>query len=515
MLIKLRHHCISTLLFVFITLPVFAQPGTLDLSFATDGTTTTAITAGATDQAYGMVIQPDGKIIVTGASGTGPNDDIAVVRYNTDGTLDNTFDSDGIVTTPIGLDDVGFAPALQTDGKIVVAGYTGDNGTAYDIVVLRYNVDGSLDNTFDTDGIAVTDFGAEDRGYSVAIQTDGKIVVSGSVHNGTNFDIAVVRYNTDGSLDNTFDGDGKLVTPIGTNDHGYDVVIQTNGRIVVAGRSFSGTSWDFALVRYDTNGALDNTFGGTGIVTTDIITSSYDIGNSIALQGDGKLVVSGYTYVGSFTDVSVARYHTDGSLDNTFDGDGKLTTSIGIENDQSFGVAVQTNGKIVASCSTNDGTYSNFGVVRYNTDGSLDNTFDGDGKVVTSVDTFLNASYAVAIQSDGKIVAAGFSFVGGGSNDFSVARYHGDPITSGMENIEVMDLNIYPNPAHMCFTIQTAKINDEKLTCTIVNSMGQQVYRCQMDPGELKMNIQSLIAGIYTIIVENSYFRGIKKLVIQ
>ena len=184
--------------------PAWAADGDLDTTFSGDGKVTTAIGSG-TDTAWSVVLQSDGKIVAAGYSYNGSNDDFAVVRYNTNGSLDTTFDTDGIVTTAVGLgDDTAYSVVLQSDGKIVAAGSL-DNGN-YDFAVVRYNIDGSLDTTFDTDGKVTTAVGlGDDEAYSVVLQSDGKIVVAGDSYNGTNYDFAVVRYNvvksnTDGSL---------------------------------------------------------------------------------------------------------------------------------------------------------------------------------------------------------------------------------------------------------------------------------------------------------------------------
>jgi uncharacterized delta-60 repeat protein len=248
-------------------LPTFSysQPGSLDLSFGSNGKVVTAIGSGY-DYGYSAAIQSDGKIVVAGYRYNGSNDDFALVRYNADGSLDNTFDSDGKVTTAIGSgSEEGFSVAIQIDGKIVVAGYS-YNGLNHDFALVRYNADGSPDNTFDSDGKVTTAIGSgNDIAYSVAIQSDGKIVVAGESPNGSDDDFALVRYNTDGSLDNTFDSDGKVTTAIGSStDDGQSVAIQSDGKILVAGYSYNGSNGDFALVRYNADGSLDNTFDSDG-----------------------------------------------------------------------------------------------------------------------------------------------------------------------------------------------------------------------------------------------------------
>ena len=242
--------------------------GDLDTTFDGDGKVTTDFATmefgGALDRAYGVAIQSDGKILVAGHSFTGNGEqyNFALTRYNANGSLDTTFDGDGKVTTDFGGgDDTAHSVAIQSDGKIVVAGSSGIRGTfdSDDFALTRYNANGSLDTTFDGDGKVTTDFGKnlDDHGYSVAIQSDGKIVVAGeSKHVRGGYDFALARYNANGSLNTSFDGDGKVTTTIGIHNFGanygaFGVAIQSDGKIVVAG---DGPD-DFALTRYNASDA--------------------------------------------------------------------------------------------------------------------------------------------------------------------------------------------------------------------------------------------------------------------
>jgi len=167
---------------------------------------------------------------------------------------------------------------------------------AFQPLTLVLAADGDLDTSFDSDGKVTTNFGGSDAAYAVAVQPDGKIVVGGYPHNGSNYDFGVARYNSNGSLDTTFHSDGIVTTPIGSgNDLGYGIAIQSDGKIVVAGLSHNGSNYDFAVVRYNTDGTLDTTFHSDGIVTTPI-GSGDDGGCGIAIQSDGKIVVAGYSY---------------------------------------------------------------------------------------------------------------------------------------------------------------------------------------------------------------------------
>ena len=340
-----------------------------------------------------------------------------------DGDLDTSFDTDGIQTTSIGsVQDIAYSVAIQSDGKIVAAGYS-HNGSNNDFAVVRYNNDGSLDTTFGTAGKVITAIGSgTDVANYVVVQSDGKIVATGYSDNGSNVDFAVVRYNTDGSLDTSFGTGGKVTTAVGSsNDTGRSVVMQSDGKIIVVGSSENLTDTDFAVVRYNTNGSLDTTFSGDGKVTT-AIGSGNDGANSVVLQSDGKIVVAGVSFE-TFEVFAVVRYSSTGSEDATFSGDGKVTTAVGTRQDQARSVVLQSDGKIVAAGFSDNGSNYDFAVVRYNSDGSLDTTFSGDGIVTTAVGLALDIANSVVMQSDGKIVAAGYSY-NGSNDDFAVVRYN-------------------------------------------------------------------------------------------
>jgi uncharacterized delta-60 repeat protein len=403
---------------VCLTPQIEAAAGDLDTTFNMTGYTTTDFD-GRTDHAYGIAIQSDGKTVVAGYSFNGSNFDFAIARYNPNGTLDTSFDTDGKVTTDFGSNlDQAFAVAIQTDGKIVVAGY-GSTSTESGFGVVRYNVDGSLDPTFNGTGRVITPIGA--TAQAVAIQTDGKIVIAGD-------GFVIARYNTNGSLDTSFDGDGVVTTPMDGLTYGArGVAIQSDGKIVAAGQSRIGAqNAAFAVVRYNQNGSLDTSFDTDGKVITDFDVN-YDEANAIAIQSDGKIVAAGYTETGGVAaEFALARYNINGSLDVLFDGDGKVTTPFSV-NAGAIAVAIQSNNKIVAAGGCSNGSSVSSCIIRYNTDASLDASFGVGGKVSTPIGAN-SQFYAVKIQADGKIAAAGPTFVEMNDN-FAVARYAGDVVT--------------------------------------------------------------------------------------
>ena len=392
--------------------------GTLDTGFGTGGKVLTPVGT-LTDEAHSIALQDDGKIVVAGYASSG-NNDFAVVRYNADGSLDTGFGTGGKVTTPIGTgDDWAHDVTVQTDGKIVVAGYTKVSLFDTDFALVRYNADGSLDTGFGTGGKVTTAFGTYDEAYSVTVQADGKIIVAGSANNGSE-DFALVRYNTDGSLDSGFGTGGKVTTPIGAGtDTAYDVLVQSDGKIVVAGQA-SGTGYDFALARYNADGSLDAGFG-TGGTVLNAVSSNNDFGRFVALQSDGKIVVGGDSNHDDFDyDFALTRFNTDGSLDTSFGTGGIVFTQIGDADDFAHSIAVMPDDRIVVAGSANNGTNEDLAVARYYPDGSVDTGFgiaDGLGGTVS----YTEGAAAVVLDDTVDVHDAELDALNGGAGNYSGA----------------------------------------------------------------------------------------------
>jgi uncharacterized delta-60 repeat protein len=415
--------------------------GSLDTSFSGTGKLVIDINSGSDDTGKSVTVQADGKILVAGYSYAGTSYDFTVVRYNPNGSLDTSFGSGtGKVVIDIGGDteDLAYSVALQSDGKILVAGYSDNTvyleGAPYygsnDFCLVRLNVDGSLDDSFNYAEAVLTDLGyaSFDIGYDVTVQSDGKILVAGYSNDGSggSDDFAVARYNADGSPDYSFgDGTGKAVTDFGngSTDYAYSVTVQADGKIVVVGQSDNGGWNDFAVARYNANGSLDTSFSGDGLLVTDIGIDSYDIGRSVTVQADGKIVVAGYNWNGNDYDFVLVRLNANGTLDTSFNGTGTLVTDIG-NGTSDFGrsVSVQTDGKIVVGGQSYDGTSYDFVVVRYNIDGSLDTTFNGIATPTMggSVD-YTEQAPAVALDTSVAIFDAELAALASGAGNYSGA----------------------------------------------------------------------------------------------
>ena len=414
------------------TLARYTAAGALDTTFGSGSPKTGYVVSmrARGDTGLAMVLQSDGTVLIGGYvyTGTGNDYDFAVGRFTAAGALDTNFGTSGVVATPIGSDnDEASALAVQGDGKIVLAGF-GTNGGREDFALTRYSAAGVLDTNFGTSGVVTTAAGSGNSyGAAVALQSDGKLVMVGDGYNGSTNrnDFLLTRYTADGTVDTGFGKDGVVTTDFqsGGNDYGAAVAVQSDGKIVAAGRSY-GTARDFAVARYNSDGSLDTGFGTGGKVTTDF-GGNEDRPYAIAVHTDGTIVVVGYANNGSDNDFAIARYTSAGILDSTFGTGGKVTTALGSGNDRARAVAVRSDGKIVVG----GGIGGDFAVARYNADGSPDTSFDGDGNqdgyVTTTMSSADDTALAVAFQSDGKIVAAGAAIIGG-DYDFAVARYSND-----------------------------------------------------------------------------------------
>jgi uncharacterized delta-60 repeat protein len=416
-----------------------AAPGDLDPTFSGDGKLTTGFRisgSAGNDVAKGMAVQDDGKIVVVGGSGDSHGADLgfAIARYNPDGTLDTSFSGDGRQRTGFGIWGPrceATAVAIQDDGKIVAVGYTHQSSYDYAFAIARYNPDGSLDTSFSGNGKQRTYFFGSDHATGVAIQGDGKIVVVGDAYNLTTdaADFAIARYNPDGSLDTSFSGDGRQTTAFGGYAAADAVALQGDGRIVVAGSNQEPPNYDFALARYNPNGSLDSSFSGDGTQTTSF-GDGRDLAHGVAIQADGKIVAAGQ---GGNSDFALARYNPRGSLDSSFSGDGRQTTGFGFgPHAAAHGIAIQGDGRIVAAGNASvpvaahgsRTVSSDFALARYNPNGTLDKSFSGNGRVITGFGRYSVAN-AVALQADGRIVAAGKGRGTDGTGDFALARYLG------------------------------------------------------------------------------------------
>ena len=368
------------------------------------------------DRVADVAIQSDGKIVALGhrirEDDRGRSGEFCLARYNTDGSLDASFSSDGYVTTHIAArSDDPECVIIQPDGKIIAAGACTHDNYDRDFALVRYLANGEMDPSFGDDGIVFTDLesGSTDHIADIALQPDGKIVAVGMSDINGRWDFALARYDRFGNLDPTFSGDGKVITPMGTDmDMAESVAIRPDGKIVVVGQVWDEVNWDYeiGLARYNTDGSLDGSFSWPDGKLIADISGEDDYINSMVLQPDGKIVLAGR----SDDALLVARYNPNGSRDASFMGAGIFRISIGLGGGAAASVALQPDGKIVAAGYSNSGdNYLDFTLVRCNADGSLDESFGVDGIATSDFASSHDVAYSVALQSDGKIVMAGYT----------------------------------------------------------------------------------------------------------
>jgi uncharacterized delta-60 repeat protein len=429
------------------------REGDLDTTFGGDGFVFTDFGT-RIDSAFAVAIQPDSKIVTGGMSvarkSVTPSTrirDFALARYLSNGAADTTFGGDGKVRTDFASDDTFRAMALQPDGKILVAGVTFTASQRTSGILLRYLASGKLDTTFGDSGSVLIESGTADVVRGLALQPDGKILLAGRSNiNDIGADFAVWRLHATGLFDAKFGANGLVTTDFG-NDDASAIALQRDGKIIVTGQvqDPSGDNTDFAVVRYLPNGNLDSTFNGNGTIRTDL--GGSELPHALVIQPDGRIVVAGVTSInrGSGFDRSsgfVARYRPSGRLDGSFGDAGSLLIETAIS-DETTAIGLQADGKIVVA-----GLSAGAAILaRLRTDGTPDIDF-GDGGFVRFTfptgEPQSSFAQALAIQpSDGKLVIAGFN---GGlqKSDFALARYHaitckGVPVTrvgtAGNDNI--------------------------------------------------------------------------------
>lgn len=441
--------------------------GELDVTFNTTGYYTTDL--GNHDNLNHVLVQPDGKVLSTGVAldanyaGT-----LTLERLNSDGTPDISFGNAGIASFPLpGAETYGVISQLTSDQKIIVGGIYISTATYYaDFLLIRLHSDGSLDTTFGDSGFVIKSISfADDLLQGMAIQEDGKIVVSGSVAETFGFDLfntpCIVRFTADGEIDQSFGTFGYTrFIPVAGDNELTSCLIQPDGKIVASGHYqalFTGaTDFDILVVRVTDDGTPDALFGDNGKVIT-AINDGIDDAFGMDIDQGGNIIVGGFTTlpVTLEMDMVLLKYDQNGLLIPGFGVDGKVTYNGGAY-DVANDVKVQSDDKIVA-CGAAGGSFFDprpFALWRYNPDGTLDNTFGTNGVTLTDIIPGGTHEFnSLALQEDGKIVTAG-KFMGSTNNDIAIARYDAGVI-NGTSTITTSKMVLFPNPSHGTIQIKS------------------------------------------------------------
>lgn len=490
------------------------NPGTLDTSFGTNGKTTTDLYG--YQEIFNMAIQSDGKSVLVGRSKTGSNYNFCVFRYNTNGTIDTSFGTNGATSIDMkgnGGFDEARAIVIQPDGKIVVGGSAGletNNGTCH-FGLVRLNTNGTLDTTFGTAGKTSFPVGTstspDNRIYNLTLQPDGKIIAIGEASSpGTFDDFAIVRLNTDGSLDSDFSNDGKTtVSFVNLNDKALKTLLQPDGKIIVAGSASS----DLGIVRFFDDGSIDTSFGTNGkiLLETSETDFSFTLSN-LEFQADGKIILLG-TVSG---DVALRRINVDGTIDTTFGVNGKVKTDIDNTSTDSgsTGLLIQPDGNIIATAMCSTGSVNYFGILRYTSAGVLDNTFSNDGKVLTNFLSGFNTATSVALQADGKLLVSGFTGFTGQTHS-AIARYN-TGVNLGTSIFDATTIKVYPNPTLNEVNIESTIIDLTNQNYSVVDQIGKTVLLGKLNNQiNNKIDLSQLNSGVYFIKIANAAFKVVKQ----
>jgi uncharacterized delta-60 repeat protein len=381
-----------------------SQPGTLDKNFGHNGIVKTKLGGSGGSSNVG-----DTRATFVQSDGKfltvlniGVN--VQINRRLADGTIDSTYGKNGFSANVEMIDP---AAALQSDGKIVVVGATTTSNS--DFIAARFDTSGKFDHSFGNKGVTVTDAGSEtDALSSVAIQSNGKIVAGGQTSRSGINQFALIRYTKDGVIDSSYGSQGLVITNFGGACNINSIAIQIDDKVVAVGNYNNGSASNFAIARYLKSGALDITFNGTGEVTSNFGNS--DNGISVAIDKTGRIVVGGYyTDPSNNSHFEIARYTTNGSLDPSFNGSGVTGTTFGSNQEYLSAIALQSNGEIIAGGNVWGGySYAELAFARFNVDGSIDNSFGTSGQTLDPMGSNdYDYIYFLTIAANGQIFSGG------------------------------------------------------------------------------------------------------------
>jgi uncharacterized delta-60 repeat protein len=508
----------SILLIVFIGSILQAQPGTLDNSFGNKGITQLSMGKGDCFS-NASIIQSDGKIILAGHSYNGSDYDFAMVKFQSNGLLDSSFNFNGLLTFKVGTEnDRSYGLSIQSDGKYLICGYAA-NGTDGDFAIARVNINGSLDSSFSSDGIAIVSIGSKrDIAYALAVQGDGKILLGGASTTDFGTSIGIARFNSDGTLDTSFNKNGKLISSLNTEslNEAYSILVQTDNKIIIGGFSGDASSGDFLIARYLNNGKLDTSFNKQGFIVSDF-GSSNSFASTIALQGDGKILVCGTSLQCSKYDMVLARYNINGSPDINFGSQGKTLAFISNSYNEAKSLIIQPDGKIIVAGDIEVGTKDQFGLIRIKPNGIVDSTFGIDGGVTTNIGSS-SIPTQLGLQADKKILLTGITF-DGTKYSFALARYNGGEANtiSKLVRTTLPTINILPNPIKNDFYLECELMTEQEISIILTDINGRTIKiianQENMFPGKFKklINIEGIKNGIYFLVLySGNYVKSFK-----
>ncbi len=499
-------------------LDAFCQAGQLDLTFNGTGKVIIPI-ENQNIEANSVITQTDGKILISGiATSTKTKRDYFVIRCKNNGELDESFNQNGkLIIDFYGKDDFCYDLAQQPDGKILMTGVVSMPNFERKVGLVRLNTNGTLDSTFGTNGISISSFmnkGEDSR--AILVQKDGKIIISGSISFSTpSFytECALFKYNFDGTIDQSF-GISGIATAKVPNGYYPSFAIQQSDSKIISGGYLLGNNTDVYMFRFNSDGTLDNSFGINGKVQTDF-NSEDEYAYKIALQSDNKILIVAGIRNATGSDFGILRYSADGLLDNTFGFNGKVVTDFSLLNNVSNSIAIQEDHKIVIAGFVGDSPNHNFALARYNASGSLDLSFGNNGKVVTDFGGD-DAGFGMTLQKDNKILVAGNSINSSKVGEIAISRY-----LSGLEivntigaNLEFKDVHYYPNPSNDNAILEYSLTKDQILNISLFDLGGIKIQSfVDKNLRQVGMNKEVLLfnkniePGNYILVIESEELR--------
>lgn len=513
MKIKLFYSIVLSLLFGL----GYSQTVTLDATFGNGGKVIYPFTEDG-DAIGSTAIQPDGKIIYWGLKEFSLDGNVFLTRFNVNGTIDTDFGINGIVNTSLICEIRGSSfIKLQNDGKILVTSSFATVGNAdfFDFATQRYNADGTIDTDFGNNGTVITDFnGKGDFSTAIDLQSDGKIIVAGYsyVNNNLNTRISILRYNSDGVLDTTFANNGKLmVSSFATNSSDYLFTLKViDDDSILLGANTNALEinedyWNFGILRINSNGFVDATFGTNGKVITDFGGADYV---TAVDEINDEIIVAGYSQISSNSKMVLAKYLNNGDLDTTFGINGivnsNLTTST---NDIISGMITSADGKLLCSGYTFSSSNADALLIKFNSDGSIDSQFNSVGYITTDFDNNNDLAGSLAIGQDGKIVCSGITSVEGVYQTI-FTRHNISELNNQI--FSKSKFSIYPNPVSESINIQFQLIQSEDISIDLLDIQGRKISQLMKERnfGNESQNLEVVLPteiskGIYFVKISN------------
>jgi uncharacterized delta-60 repeat protein len=526
---KTKHLILVSYFLITLVIKGFSQQnGMLDSSFNSTGIYT--FDFGFHDILNDVKVQSDQKIVVTGVSlNTQFAGELKVLRFLPNGDRDSAFANNGVFSIVLTNETYGIESQVRSDGKIVVMGLASKVFGYLDMLLLRLNANGTLDSSFGTNGSVVADFSPrDDYGQAMTLQADGKILVSGSITDTVTFfsTPVVIRYNENGSIDSTFGTNGIASYPAIEGDNELtSIIIQDDKKIVAAGH-YSNVlggfnDFDIFLMRLDTNGVFDSSFGTGGVVKTSL-NGGVDDCFGLSQDKNGDLVVCGFTTLPNLTlDMVLLKYNLSGTLVPTF-GTGGVVTFNNSDEDVAYDIEIQSDNKIVLGGTSGISFLGPrpMALWRYQSNGTPDATFGNNGFVNTSIFPYQQDINAIAIQADDRIVAAGKTN-NGTQLDLAVLRYYNDLTTSVNELNPAESLHLFPNPALASSTVILKSGDHFKANCQVeitdLSGKPIAVYTNLKSQNEtLQIQLPSnIVSGFYFVSVSDAASKQVQKLIVH